>query len=130
MTAHIDELVTPIFTPEMGKRLMVARQYRDMDQRDLAPLLGLNQATLSRIETGTLSVARTPFTLAKIKKVLGDSATFFVLRGTNEARFYRSANVRGFWEKRHKRQGRRARMSFWEESAIAVALGEHGKWSK
>lgn len=118
MTAHIDELVTPIFTPEMGKRLMVARQYRDMDQRVLAPLLGLNQATLSRMETGGLAVARHPFTLATLKRALGDPAVFFILRGTNDTKFYRSATYLGFWEKRGKRKGRRHRMSFQEQVAM------------
>lgn len=116
---HLDELVTPIFTPEMGARLSVARMYRDMDQRDLAPLLGLNQATLSRLETGHTPVARRPFTLARLKKALGDPAVFFILRGTEERKFTRSATVRRFWEKRGKRKGRRARMSVYEQDAMA-----------
>lgn len=102
---HLDALTTPIFTPEMGRRLSIARMRMNLGQAELGVRLGVNQACVSKLEAGKLTVPRAPFTLAKFKEVLGEHWGF-VLRGSNAEKYgYREARD-AFWQSRLARNKR------------------------
>lgn len=43
----------PVFDPEFGRRVKLARVMADLSQVEFSKMLGIHQVTLSRIETAT-----------------------------------------------------------------------------
>lgn len=100
----IDALVTPIFTPEIGRRMTIARRYLDLTQAQLGERLGASQNAVSDLESGKVAVLRHPFTLSRFREIFGD-ATYYVLKGTERERIERSPITLGYWERRLARPG-------------------------
>jgi len=67
---------------EIGKRIKTARQTKELNQSDLAKILGMHRSNFSRIEKG--DVMPTAKTLIKIKEIL-DISIDFLLFGQDES---------------------------------------------
>lgn len=68
---------------EFGTRLKNARESKDINQQELAELMGLTQASISQFEKGQR--IPTPKNISKFAEVLGVSREY--LAGDNEAKF-------------------------------------------
>ncbi len=97
MNEKLTSILAIIFTPEMGKRLSIARMKMQIDQAELGRLLGVNQHAISRIERGKSSVLETPFTLARFEAIMGGSTTY-VLFGTGAERFREGIIRQNYWK--------------------------------
>lgn len=93
---------TPIFTPEMGQRLKLARMKLLMDQSELGEKLGCSQSAISHLEKGSQKTSREPFTVLQFKDVFGPLWTY-VLFGTNEASLSPAHIRKVYWDARLKR---------------------------
>lgn len=95
----IEHICTPVFTPEMGKRLALARMKLNLDQAQLAKLWGVSQQRVSKVELGRLDVIP-ELTVARFEAVMGKFSRF-VLFGTDSDRFQNPGTiVRAYWKGR------------------------------
>lgn len=83
---QVYEVSTPIFTPEMGHRMMFMRERLMLDQAQLAEKLGTQQQTISKLERGIQPTTRAPFSIARMQDVFGDTL-LHILLGTGLDRF-------------------------------------------
>lgn len=91
-----EDVCAPIFTKEMGDRMRLMRMRIFLDQSQLGEKLGIGATSVCQLEQGNIRVPRTPFTVAKLREVFGDT-TGFILYGTNAERFNRGAISSQFW---------------------------------
>ena len=69
--------------PEFGERLKTARLNKNMNQKDLADLMGMKQASISQFENGQR--LPTPANIKKLASILNISPTD--LTGESEGKF-------------------------------------------
>ncbi len=74
------DYASPIFTQEMGVRMVYARRRMKLTQDRMAKLLGISRSELSRIECGDR--ARPYFTVSHMQDILGRHFRY-VIDGTN-----------------------------------------------
>lgn len=80
---HYFPYTTPIFDKEMGIRLKIARINLKLSQSELADKLGLNQVTISRLESGKLDLV--PVSAEKFKTVLGKEFEYTLINSLSFA---------------------------------------------
>ncbi len=103
-TLPLYHYLTPIWTKEMGARLITARMKMDLDQTQLGKKLGVSQTVVSKIETGRIGVVRAGITLAKLIEVF-DADVDYILLGTNEDATPTAYIHRVYaWKKKHPGQ--------------------------
>jgi len=120
----LKDTLTPIWTPEMGKRLATARMSRMMEQNVLAQMLNVSQATISNIEAGKLRVPRdAPFNVRLLETIFGDVLLDYILMGWGSIRMNECRISAEFWKWKHRKQGmimhgriRRGRPTDYERS--------------
>jgi len=74
------DYATPVFTKEMGVRMLYARRKMKLTQDRMAKLLLISRSELSRIEDGKRKRPR--FTVSHMQDILGRHFNY-VLNGTN-----------------------------------------------
>lgn len=94
----------PIFTPEMGNRMRLARMKLLMDQKELGEKFGCPQGAISRLEKGLQSTLEEPFTVLQLKDLFGPLWTY-ILFGSNENLVNEKHVVKTYWNARLKRDG-------------------------
>src|SRR3990167_9092606 len=97
------KLLCPIWTPEMGVRLQIARRRFYMDQRELGALLGISQQTVSSIEKGKLKYAET--NLFALSTALGGEMIKFIFFNAGAGAFDRGRIHINYWAARNKKRG-------------------------
>lgn len=105
MKQHELENLTPIWSPEMGDRLKIARMKLKLSQGELAALLAITQSTVSKLECGVVQVALLP--LSVLKFALTDHLTY-VLWGSRESAYSPNYIIQEYW-KRLKRGAKHVR---------------------
>lgn len=101
------QAVTPIWNRERGSRLATIRMSRNWEQSTLAELLGLTQAALSRLESG--SVRTNPkFNLARLSAIFPTELSY-ILNGTGSEKYNAASIKKRFFETRLKTCGRWAK---------------------
>lgn len=116
----LEDVCTPIFDAEMGRRLRLMRMRRLLDQKELAEMLAIKQSTVSDLELGILSVPRHPFTVAHLKEIFGVD-TGFILYGTNPERFSPAYIMEKFHEKKFKVNRKPRADPHWQDRATKSA---------
>jgi transcriptional regulator with XRE-family HTH domain len=107
-------VTTPIFTPEIGARLALARMKLLMDQKEFGAKLGIAQQQVSKLEAGRLRTLEKPFTTQALWDALGNSFSF-VMYGTGEDRFPPDHVRKTYWDAKAAPKGNRTeRFRFWE----------------
>jgi transcriptional regulator with XRE-family HTH domain len=94
--------LTPLFSPEMGNRLMWARMKARLSQAELGQFLGVSQSVISDIERGKSRVSE--FTFSRFKAVMGDRSTAFVMTGAYADAFPCSEIRKTYWDVRQKKR--------------------------
>lgn len=93
MKKGVDEICSPIFTPEMGRRLAHARMKMLMDQTTLARFLGVKQPQISRLERGQIQFLEPPVTLARLEGIFS-KFTRYILFGVDSDRFQNPGKIK------------------------------------
>ena len=100
--AHIDEVLTVMFTPEIGARMRHVRIKLLLDQKEMAIKFGTSQQNYSRLERGHIRFFE--ITLKRFKEIFED-ATLFILRGTGSGKWELTREDRKKWlEKKYAKQ--------------------------
>lgn len=100
------EISTPIFTPDMGLRLKIARMKLKWSQAELGERLGVSQQQIGRIEAGRRQTIENPFSSAVLRDALRTHINY-VLFGSN-ADLYDYVKIKAaYWEVRDATKGNR-----------------------
>ena len=99
-------VTTPMFTPEMGYRFMIARKKSMKTQKDLARFLGVSQAFIAAVELGKVRSAR--FSVHQMRVALCPSdqpyMLGYILLGTNKERVKEAAVLHAFYVEHNRRK--------------------------
>ena len=104
---RIWEIATPIFTPDMGMRLKIARMKLKWSQAEMGERLGVSQQQIGRIESGRIQTMENPFSAAVLRDALR-AHTNYVLFNSN-ADLYDYVKIKAaYWEARDATKGNRS----------------------
>lgn len=103
---RLEMQVSPIFTPEMGKRMADIRMKMLLDQKALGLVFGISQQQISQLERGRLT--HPPFTLAQFRAVFGEY-TAFILYGSKAETIPRALIAKTYWRSKLRNKGKRGR---------------------
>lgn len=103
---RLEDVVTPIFDLAMGQRLAIIRMKNGWDQKQLAEKLGLSSNTVSELEGGKLAVPRFAFSVTRMKEILGDLETKYILLNQYVSRFDAGTIRMNFWRESYRNRAR------------------------
>lgn len=92
--------LTPIFDPDLGKRMGIIRMKMLMDQTELGQLLAVSQQMISNLESGKTRVTDS-FNYARFKAIFGDF-TSYIMNGADSSSINPAYIRQRYWETKLK----------------------------
>lgn len=100
-----NEHLTPIFTPEMGKRLALIRMRLMWEQSEVALRLGISQQNVSAIESGRMSICK-KLNMSRFVAVFQDASNYILL-GTRKEKWEMGNPRKKYWDFKHAERTRK-----------------------